>query len=137
MANSLIPGCGFHHVAVRVSDWERSLRLYTQGLGFQVKIEWGEAPKRAAMLDVGDGNYLELFERETIAEPSGEPPIIHFCLRADDCEKAFEIAKKAGFQVNLEPKVPEPFTKLGLTTKIAFVQGPDGEIIEFFQSRDL
>ena len=137
--NNVIPGCGFHHVAIRTAKWDESLQFYTQGLGFSVRIEWGEAPRRAVMLDTGDGNYLEIFEREPLANgPSDDSSaILHFALRAADVEAATEIARAAGAVVTLEPKVPEPFTALGLKTKISFVKGPDGEIVEFFESDSL
>lgn len=137
--NQIIPGCGFHHVAIRTAKWDESLQFYTQGLGFTVRIEWGEAPRRAVMLDTGDGNYLEIFEREPIANgPSDDASaILHFALRASDVEAATERARASGAVVTLEPKVPEPFTALGLKTKISFVKGPDGEIVEFFESDEL
>jgi glyoxylase I family protein len=135
--NQKIPGCGFHHIAIWTANWDASLKFYCDGLGFAPKIEWGEAPKRGTMLDTGDGNYLEVFEREVAPTHSGEPNILHLCFRADNVEQAVEVARAAGAKVKTEPTVPEPFTKLGLTTKIAFVEGPDGEIVEFFESPDL
>ena len=139
--NQKIPGCGFHHVAIRTSDWDKSIRFYCDGLGFAPKISWGAAPTRAVMLDTGDGNYLEIFERSeasTLADTlAGESNLLHLCLRTDDCQSAFETALSAGAVVKTEPMVPAAFTDLGLKTKIAFVFGPDGEIIEFFESRDL
>jgi glyoxylase I family protein len=137
--NAAIPGCGFHHVAIRTAKWDESLNFYTQALGFNLRIQWGEAPRRACMLDTGDGNYLEIFERDAIeGGPADErASILHFALRTNDCEAATERARAAGAPVTLEPKVPEPFTKLGLKTKISFVKGPDGEIVEFFESEEL
>lgn len=136
MENKVIAGCGFHHVAIRTANWEASLRFYTQGLGFNQKITWGEAPRRAVMLDTGDGNYLEIFERDAIegGPDDNRASILHFALRATNCEEALEKARAAGAEVTLEPKIPEPFTQLGLKTKIAFIKGPDGEIVEFFES---
>lgn len=134
--NTSIAGCGFHHVAIRVADWDASLRFYCDGLGFAPKIEWGEAPTRAAMLDTGDGNHLEIFERVgSPVEPTDdyEPHILHLCFRSDDCAAATERARAAGGEVTVEPKQPPPFQKIGLDATIAFVKGPDGEIIEFFQ----
>ena len=113
------------------------MRFYCDGLGFVEKISWGEAPTRAIMLDTGDGNYLEIFERSEALTLSGEPNLLHLCLRADDCEAAFQTAIAAGAEVRTETMVPRAFTTMGLKTKIAFVFGPDGEIIEFFESRDL
>ena len=135
--NQKIPGCGFHHIAVRTNDWNKSMSFYCDGLGFTEKISWGAAPKRAVMLDTGDGNYLELFERLEAPTLTGEPNLLHLCLRTDDCEAAFQTALAAGATVRTEPVVPGAFTDMGLKTKIAFVFGPDGEIIEFFESREL
>ena len=121
------------------------MAFYCDGLGFVAKINWGEAPRRAVMLDVGDGNYLEVFEREVITANQleresgvdGEPNLLHLCLRTNDCAAAVEVARNAGATVTVEAKVPDVFTEMGLQTKIAFVKGPDGEIIEFFESPDL
>ena len=55
---------GFHHIAFRTPDWDGAMKFWRDGLGFSPKLEWGEAPNRAAMLDLGDGNYFEIFERE-------------------------------------------------------------------------
>ena len=139
MQNTIVSGCGFHHVAIRAADWDKSLKFYLDGLGFNLRIQWGEAPRRACMLDTGDGNYLEIFEREPLegGPADDRAAILHFALRADDCVAAVEKARAAGAVVTLEPKVPDPFTNLGLKTKIAFVKGPDGEIVEFFESDDL
>ncbi len=139
MENKIIAGSGFHHVAIRTANWDASIRFYTEGLGFNQKITWGEAPRRAVMLDTGDGNYLEIFERDAIENgpDDNRASILHFALRATDCEAAVESARAAGAEVTLEPKVPEPFTKMGLKTKIAFIKGPDGEIVEFFESDSL
>lgn len=137
MLNQKIQGCGFHHVAIRTSNWDKSLDFYINGLGFNQKIAWNEIPNRAVMLDTGDGNYLEIFEREIKPEFSGEAHVLHFCLRCDDCEKAVEIARAAGAKVTAESSVPGVFTAQGLKTKIAFIEGPDGEIVEFFESPDL
>lgn len=136
--NEKIAGCGFHHIAIRVADWDKSIRFYCEGLGFEKEIQWGDAPTRAAMLDTGDGNYLEVFERvHATPRPAGdesEPNILHFCFRADDCAQAVERVRAAGGEITLEPKQPPLFEKIGLKAIIAFAKGPDGEIVEFFQS---
>ena len=138
MSNQTIIGSGFHHVAISTHNFEASLRFYCEGLGFQQKVAWGEKPGRAVMLDTGDGNYVEVFERDGVPpERSGEPNILHFALRCADCETATETARAAGATVTMEPKVPDVFTGMGLKTKISFVLGPDGEIVEFFESQGL
>jgi glyoxylase I family protein len=136
--NKIIAGCGFHHVAIRTANWETSRRFYTEGLGFVERVQWGEEPRRACLLDTGDGNYLEIFERDADSKPvEGEANILHWCLRVQSCDDATEVARAAGAQVTIEPTVPGPFTAKGLKTRIAFVKGPDGETLEFFESADL
>jgi len=135
--NKAVPGCGFHHVAIRTADWDRSLAFWQEGMGFHRAVQWGEAPRRACMLDTGDGNYLEIFERDP-REPGApsEAAILHFCFRTDDCDAALERARAAGAEVTMEPKslaISEP----PIPIRIAFFKGPDGEICELFQNEVL
>jgi glyoxylase I family protein len=136
--NTSVPGCGFHHVAIRTADWERSLRFWQEAMGFHTAVQWGEAPRRAVMLDTGDGNYLEIFERDPTPEPvPSEAAILHFCFRTDDCDAALERARAAGAQVTMEPKSLTPFGNPPIPIRIAFFKGPDGEICELFQNEVL
>lgn len=136
-ANTAIPGCGFHHVAIRTANWERSLEFWQRAMGFALAVQWGEAPRRACMLDTGDGNYLEIFERDPRPEGSpSEAAILHFCFRTDDCDAALERARAAGAEITKEPTsliIGDP----GIPVRIAFFQGPDGEICELFQNEVL
>jgi glyoxylase I family protein len=133
--NEKIAGGGFHHVAIRVRDFDRSVAFYSDVLGFVKKIEWGQEPGRAIMLDTGDGNYLELFERPSQPRPSEEGVLLHFALRTSDCSAALERARSAGCEVTTEPKdvviksAPRP-----TPVRLAFFKGPDGEVIELFQN---
>jgi glyoxylase I family protein len=133
--NSAIGGGGFHHIAMNARDFDRSVAFYTKTLGFTPKITWGEAPKRAVMLDTGDGNYLEIFERPDLPAP-GEGHLVHFALRTTDCDAALARARAAGAPVTMEPKSLEiPSTPRPTPVRIAFCKGPEGEVIEFFQNR--
>jgi glyoxylase I family protein len=136
--NELIAGSGFHHVAIRTSDWDRSLAFWRDGMGFHLAVAWGEAPRRACMLDTGDGNYLEIFERDPA--PGGWPSegaILHFALRTNDCDAALERARALGAEVTMESKSLEPFGDPPIPIRIAFFKGPDGEICELFQNEVL
>lgn len=130
--NKIIPGSGYHHIAIKASDYERSLAFYRDGLGFKETVSWGEGDSRACMLDLGDGNYLELFAG---GPPAGRPEgdWIHYCLRTTDCDTAFAAAIRAGATVVSEPqdfRIPsEPYVDI----RNCFFKGPDGELIEFFQ----
>ena len=124
---------GFHHVALETDKFEETIRFYTEGLGFKERYAWGEGSGRIVLLDVGDGNYLEVFAREP-KEPGAGGRFFHVALRTDDVDGAVEAAKAAGAVVTVEPKdvvlKGEPPTPV----RIAFVRGVAGEIIEFFQS---
>ena len=131
--NDAIGGGGFHHIAMRVQDFDASVAFYTEGLGFKEKIAWGEGDKRAIMLDTGDGNYLELFAGGD--EPKPEGAVLHFALRTSDTDTAIERARDAGAEVTVEPKDVTIESRPAPTpVRLAFCKGPDGEIIEFFQN---
>lgn len=123
---------GFHHVAVRVSDFDASLRFYTEGLGFVRGHAWGEGEWRAIMLDAGNGNWLELFAgRKPEQQPKGMYE--HFALSVDNCDAALQCALDAGATL-LE--APNEVTVPGdppQCIRLGFCFGLDGEMIEFFQ----
>jgi glyoxylase I family protein len=90
------------------------------------------------MLDTGDGNYLEIFERDPLPEgPSESAAILHFCFRTDDCDAATERARAAGAEITVEPKTIAVFGEPKIPVRLAFFKGPDGEICELFQNEVL
>lgn len=125
---------GFHHTALRVDDFDRCLDFY-RALGLAPAREWGDALSRAAMLDAGDGNYLEVFEGGDPHAPS-EARMIHFALRTPDCDAAHATALQAGGTEKTAPKdVTIPTRQGDLPVRLSFVVSPTGEIIEFFQNQ--
>jgi glyoxylase I family protein len=131
--NSKIAGGGFHHIAMRVKDFDASLSFYVDGLGFVPKVTWGEGNSRAAMLDTGDGNYLEIFAGGS-DEPKPEGAVLHFALRTTNTDKAIEAARTAGAQITVEPKDVAIQSDPPTEVRLAFCKGPDGEVIESFQN---
>ncbi|MCC6443633.1 MAG: VOC family protein [Armatimonadetes bacterium] len=133
--NAAIPGCGFHHVAMRAADFDGAVRFYTEGLGFRAACSWGEGDSRAVMLDTGDGNYFEIFAggKRAPGEAPPEGAVLHVALRADNCDATLERAVAAGAQVTMEPTSLDIPSSPATPVRIAFCKGPEGEIIEFFQ----
>jgi catechol 2,3-dioxygenase-like lactoylglutathione lyase family enzyme len=130
---------GLHHVALRAGDFDRSVAFYTDVLGFATKIAWGEKPARAVMLDAGDGNYVEVFERPGDPPATDDPPtvLLHFAIRTHDVDAATERAREAGCRITMEPKDVDIPTTVGphpTPVRIAFFRGPDNEEIELFQN---
>ncbi len=119
----------FHHIALKCSDLEKSLSMY-KALGMEEVLAWGEGDKRIVMLDIGDGRRMELFANGSDEfSPNGK--WIHLALGAEDVDAAYASALAAGFVSKNEPKVLPILPDKSI--HIAFVYGPDGEIVEFFR----
>ncbi|HEY3379952.1 MAG TPA: VOC family protein [Armatimonadota bacterium] len=124
---------GFHHLALRAHDFDASVRFYTVGLGCVVTRAWGEGDGRAVMLDAGNGNALELFAGGA-PSPRPEGVLLHFALHADDCDASWQRALQAGATSKMPPTTLDvPCQPTAMHIRIAFVYGPDGEEVEFFQ----
>ena len=144
--NPILGGGGFHHVCVKTRDWAATQHFYCETLGFTVKLTWRAAPERAAMFDGGDGNYVEVFEDlGHVGAPHGA--IAHFALRTTRLDAVAARVRDAGIKITMEPKdIIIPPTNPGTLTRnggplpsavrvrIFFCEGPNGEIIEFFQN---
>jgi glyoxylase I family protein len=133
--NKAIGGGGFHHVAIRSANWEASVKFYKEVLGCVEKVRWDAGNDQAIMLDTGDGNYIEIFSNGAKG-PKPEGNIIHYAIRTDDIDAAIKRVQAAGATIIHQPKTVDFVNaKPGpVTVRVAFFQGPDGEIIEFFQS---
>ena len=140
---------GFHHVAIRAVDFDRTVQFYTEGLGCTVHYTFSvpERIDRAAFLDMGDGRYLEIFGEASIVQSEGrrrrpdeertEGALLHFCLRVADTDAAYSRALAAGGVSRVAPRTATLGREPVVEVRIAFVTGPNGEVIEFLQSEQL
>ena len=131
MANKKIPNIGVHHLALFVSDFDKSIKFYTEGLGFETVAEWGEGTGRAAMLDIGNGSHFEVFASGSPNEEK-DAKFGHFAFATSNPDIAYENALAAGAVSHMKPQdvigvIP------GMSVRIAFVKGFDGELLEFFK----
>jgi len=132
-ANNLkLGGGGLHHIAIEASDFEKSLRFYTEGLGFRNVLTFPEENQTVAMLDTGDGTYVELFSEGRGEKPKGS--ILHFALRTVDCGAATQRARAAGGTITTQPTDTVLEGDPPVPVRYSFCEGPDGEQIELFQA---
>lgn len=132
MANEIIKNMGFHHIALKAADFEKSLKMY-KALGMTEYARWGDIEKTIAMLDIGDGGKIELFSNGG-DEFSENGKWNHFAMCVDDVEAAYNTALAAGFKPHIAPKVvPLNSAPKKISINIAFVIGPDNEQVEFFK----
>lgn len=132
--NLALRGGGLHHVAVAAVDFEANLRFYTKGLGFVCRLQFNEDDRKVALLDTGDGTYLELFSGATLQRGCGA--VLHFALRTNDCDAAVRRARHFGGEIAEEPTDMVLEGGPPVPVRYAFCKGPDGEQIEFLQ-RDM
>jgi glyoxylase I family protein len=142
---------GFHHVAIRAADFDATIAFYTKGLGFAVRFGFSVPGRidRAAFIDVGDGRYIEVFGQGSTVQAEGrrrrpdeeptEGALLHFCLRVGDVEASYAKALAAGATSRIKPRTATLSGEDGTTAevRIAFVNGPNGEVIEFLESATL
>ncbi len=130
--NRKIRGCGFHHVSMKVKDLNKSIKFYSEGLGFVERFSWGKDPKRTILMDTGDGNYFEISQGDS-NQSFVEGVFRHLALRVDDCKAALELARNAGAEITMEARDVILSTDPLLQIRIAFFKGPDGELVELFE----
>jgi catechol 2,3-dioxygenase-like lactoylglutathione lyase family enzyme len=131
--NEIIKGMGFHHIALEANNLEETLKFY-KALGMKEISRWGTPEKTIVMLDVGDGGIIEIFSDGSDEKFAELGKWVHFALKVDDVESAYEAALKSGGESVTPPKtVPLDAIPEKKTIHIAFVKGPSGEQVEFFK----
>jgi len=134
MANSKVPNIGVHHLALASADFDKSIKFYTEGLGFKTVATWGEGDGRAALLDIGNGSHFEIFANGS-CDPQQNERMVHFAFATNDPDTAYNNALAAGAVSHIEPKDVDIPATPPLPVRIAFVKGPDGEVLEFFYAK--
>ena len=140
---------GFHHVAIRAVDFDATIRFYTEGLGCSVRYRFSAPGRidRAAFLDMGDGRFIEVFGSGSTVQSEGrrrrpdeeptEGALLHFCFRVADVDAAYARALAAGAVSRIAPNKRQLGGEPPAEVEIAFITGPNGEVIEFLKSERL
>lgn len=129
-----LPGGGIHHIAVRTTDLNASLKLYRDLLGMRIVKEKELPGKRLVLLDTGDGSHIELLAPNESAPAGNSPdelhPLQHIALTTTDVTGVIGRVRTAGYEITVEPKE----VNFGASSAtVAFFVGPGGELIELYQ----
>ena len=128
-------GLGFHHIALKCKDFEKSIAFY-KALGLTEYARWGSPERRIILLKLPSGGMMELFSDGGDMYPE-EGKYVHLALASSDVEGDYEKALAAGGTPHIAPKTVElESSPMLLTLHLAFVKGPDGEQVEFVQSTE-
>ncbi len=145
---------GISHVAVGVSDMDRSLAFYRDLLGLRVTLDSTERiesrsgkgnRRRAVYLRAGDGphDFFIVLDQQLDREPFGTPPRLfqlgthHFSFWIDDLEDKVVAAQRGGYEVVVIPTrsnpaaYGEPDDAVPVLTTI--LKDPDGNLIQLDQ----
>jgi lactoylglutathione lyase len=123
---------GIHHLGLWVKDSQKSLDFYTK-LGAKIvhSFPMGDTGAIINLVDLGNNAVIEIIPRGN-GEEEKDAHWAHIAFRTGDSRAAYDIAIKAGAVSRSEPKDVNLGT---MAATIAFVLGPDKEVIEFFQVR--
>jgi len=122
-------------VALTVSDYERSIKFYCDGLGIEPAAIWNNGQGRALVLNMGNA-ALEIFDEtqaETIDQIEAEQRIsgqIRFALQVPDLKTAMERLLAHGATL-IHPPIITPWGDYNVR-----LQDPDGMQITLFQTLD-
>ena len=121
-----------HHVALIVSDLERSLHFYQKALGFEILAKEFRAERNSWKVDLKNGSVqLEMF---TFPDPPARPSypeaqgLRHLALSVEDVEKFHAELKSKKFQVE-EIRVDQLTGK-----KFFFFPDPDNQPLEIYEN---
>ncbi|MDF3077391.1 MAG: Glyoxalase/bleomycin resistance protein/dioxygenase [Sphingobacteriaceae bacterium] len=121
-----------HHIAIIVSDYQKSKAFYTEVLGLEIIAETYRKARRSYKLDLAlnDRYVIELFSfpnppaRPSRPESTG---LRHLAFEVDDISTTVEYLKSKGISA-------EPIRTDELTGKLfTFIADPDDLPIEFYE----
>jgi catechol 2,3-dioxygenase-like lactoylglutathione lyase family enzyme len=127
----VVPGFeGIHHVSIRATDWEGSLRFYGELLGLTRTAE-ARFPNGKQIVRFADaaGYEIELVSHDAqVTVVDG--PVAHIALAVADVQQAIRVIEGEGFLVT---RPPTDLDIDGLRATIAFFTGPNGESLELIR----
>jgi catechol 2,3-dioxygenase-like lactoylglutathione lyase family enzyme len=115
---------GLAHVCFTVSDLDRAIAFYRDGLGLKPAFDFTDenGERYGIYLHLGGRNFIELFQGD-VDQPVEGQSFRHFCLEVDDIEATAQTLRERGIDVSE--------IKLGRDHSYqAWIRDPDGNRIE-------
>ena len=118
---------GIAHACFTVSNLERSIAFYRDGLGLEPAFDFTnkEGRRFGLYLHAGGRNFVELFEGQ-LGERAERQSFRHICLEVDDIEATVAALRARGVEVS-DPKLG------GDQSWQAWITDPDGNRFELHQ----
>ena len=121
---------GFNHLSILTNNLEESLHFYCDLLGLKEVSRFPVGERQYVMVSTGDNSTLELQGpiKGITAESIKGHTLVHFAFSVADVRGTIERLRAAGVVITSEPRDSTVLPGTG-----AFVMGPNGESIEFWQ----
>jgi len=133
MSNApLAPPKGFSHLAIRVTDLDRSVAFYSRVLGFDVFDDLRDDPRLPRVFGTIAGTAVELVKtasskRAGAADGADRPPgLAAFAFSVEDMDTTFAALKAQGLVTG------ETAQEMG-RAKLVWVRDPDGTMFELIE----
>ena len=144
---------GVYHGGITVSDMDRSLRFYAEGLGLPVEFDVvvSDRPylREVLALDFTEmrivylrvpgsaATFVELLEyrgleRHPASARPQDPGAVHLCLFVDDVEEMHARLTAMGYR-SRSPSVVDITAGANLGARSCYMADPDGYLVELFQ----
>ena len=137
---------GVSHLAIGVSDMEKSLPFYRDLLGLQVMLDneetVGNGKRRAVYMKWNDDGGFLVLSQTLGREPSGKPLRLHqvgmhhFAFLVDNLRERLDKLSRAGVKVLVPPYEADSAAygeRGGAKVLTCLFEDPDGTILQFDQ----
>lgn len=122
---------GIAHLAFTVTDMEKALGFYVDGLGFTKAFELADDAGKPwiVYLKVAPGQFIELFYHgiKGPAPTRNQAGYAHLCLEVDDIEAIAQQMADAGIPLDIPVQQGKDLNRQ------CWVRDPDGNRIEFME----
>ncbi|MGD0867274.1 MAG: VOC family protein [Rhizomicrobium sp.] len=128
----LVSPKGFSHLAIRVTDLDRSVEFYSRVLGFDVFDDLRDDPRLPRVFGTIGGTAVELVKTTASgpaapADGAGNPPgLAAFAFAVEDMDATFAALKAQGLATG------DAAQEMG-RAKLAWVRDPDGTMFELIE----